>query len=495
MPRENTNVCSICGNPHDHLKRGENGQCYCPDCISREHLILCAHQGCNKYLKPDEVVLSGQGYLCKTHWDRIYTFCSHCGIIIKKDYTYNLGDGKRICQNCFDETYFQCSDCGKVHKHDQKEEVCIDGSTRIVCKKCKSKNYIKCSHCQKLVRKNDMFQIHIHNSEGSMTDINTCHHCAEELAHQCNHCGEWYEKSIQFHEEGYCNKCYYRRGIIHSYHYKPQIKPQKAQDESTELLFGVENEIELKYNIDCSSRYRDCDCFDWSIHTNSGDYTVDYKRYIAYKIDTAIPGFFYQKNDGSIHFGMEVVSHPATLEFWRSQREKIEELFKFLRDEGCQGDTANSVGMHIHVTRNKMNRMHQNTFAAFVYFHRKNIENLAGRKSNSYTKMLPIPSALPESEDDKKSLERRLLDNHDRYSAVNWNNKHTVELRMFQSTLNTDHFLANIEFSHALYFFSKEHSVVECVNDTSWKLFCDFVKEKEYTFLKNMMVEKDIFTE
>lgn len=486
--RASTNVCSICGEESSNLKRGENGKRYCSNCITREHLIKCSHDGCNKYLQPDEILIAGSGYLCKAHWDKIYTFCSSCGAIIKKEYSYETSDGKYLCNHCFDESYFQCSDCGKVGPISEKIELEIDGSVKTICKKCKKENYTECSHCHQLSHRSQLIRIEVRSSNGGRKLIHCCTNCVSSIAHRCNNCGNWFENNIQFHDDCNCDECYYRRGeIIHPYNYKPEIKPQKAADENDSLLFGTELEIELNIDRDDSSR-------DWEIRTNSGNFNVDYKKYIAFHIDNAIPGFFYQKSDGSIHFGMEIVSHPATLEFWHSQENQIEGLFNFLRSEKCQGDKAPSVGMHIHVTRNQMKRVHQNGFAAFVYSHKDKIENLAGRKSNSYTKMIPISNLNPEIKEQEQELERRITHNDDRYSAVNWKNSQTVELRMFQSTLNTHKFLANIEFSHALYYFSKEHSVIECINETSWKSFCSFINEKEcYKYLKEMMTDKDIF--
>ena len=488
----NSAVCSICGRSSNILKRGENGKKYCMDCIQREHLIKCAYDGCNKYLKPDEIVLSGSGYLCNEHWNRVYTFCSKCGIITKKRYTYELEDGKSLCQHCFDETYYQCEDCGKVHPISEKIELEINGTKRIVCKRCREKNYTECSKCHTLVHRDSLNCITYRNKDSSKEEIYCCDDCIKKVAHRCGNCGSWFANDIPFHDEETCDKCYYQRGgIIHQYSYKPKIQPQKAAAENDDLLFGTELEIELKFG-QREPIYTDSDNRRWSINTTGGDFEVDYKRYIAFKIDNAIPGFFYQKSDGSIEFGMEVVSHPATLEFWHSQEEKIENMFSFLRSEGCEGDAASTVGMHIHVTRNQMKRTHQNGFAAFVYSHKGKIEKLAGRKSNGYTKMIPIPNKIDDA--NEKDLERKILDNHDRYSAVNWNNRHTVELRMFQSTLDTHRFLANIEFSHALYHFSKEHTVLECINDTSWKSFCTFINDKEYyKFLKEMMTEKSLF--
>ena len=140
-----------------------------------------------------------------------------------------------------------------------------------------------------------------------------------------------------------------------------------------------------------------------------------------------------------------------------------------------------------------MKRAHQNSFAAFVYSHRNKIETLAGRESNRFTKMIRLPNSAADSEETTR-FERVVIDNDDRYSAVNWRNKNTVELRMFQSTLWTRNFIANIEFAHALYHFTIDKTVLECVNNDSWNNFCNFVQEGRYLDLIDMMTERSIFS-
>jgi len=488
----NTEVCSICGNISDDLERGENGKKYCHHCIEEHHLVKCSHDGCNKYLSNDEVYLSGRGFLCKDHWESEYTWCTECGALIRQKYQNFNSDGEPICGHCFAKSYYVCEDCGEIFPISEVISLVIDGNERKVCHRCRENNYRICEDCGKLTHKSDYLFIEYYTKKGSRKCYSGCVSCIAKVAHQCSHCGRWYSVDVEFKEGNVCEECYYRGEIIHSYTFKPKILPRAEKDEDHDLLFGVENEIELKFGDPDRGRYADSDNEEFSITANGKVFAVDYRKYIAYHIDNAIPGFFYQKHDGSIRYGMEVVSHPATLEFWRSQKDKIEELFSFLRSEGCQGDEADTVGMHIHVSRNKMTRAHQNSFAAFVYSHRKKIEKLAGRESNGYTKMITLPNSAADSEETKR-FERVVINNDDRYSAVNWRNKSTVELRMFQSTLNTNTFLANIEFAHALYNFSKERTVLECVNNESWMNFCTFVSEKGYSFLENMMIEDAIF--
>ena len=485
------NVCSICGNRHSNLQRGINGAKYCPDCINEHHLIRCSADDCGKYMKPEEAFLSGQGYLCEEHWKAEYAFCDACGAIIRKRYGHRMDRGmKFICEHCFSVKYFECEDCGCTHKISEANEVEVDGTVRKVCKSCLEENYSTCPSCGKLKRNSSIINARYINANGEKKIINGCEECVAKVCHSCSHCGGWFANEIPFHDEGTCDKCYYGGNIIHNYSYKPKAVVQKSAAENTDLLFGIENEIELKFNDPNRSRYEnDGDSF--TIETKSGSVRVDYRRFVAFHVESSIPGLFYQKNDGSIRFGMEIVSHPATLEFWRSNKDRIEELFSFLRSEGCAGDEASTVGMHIHVTRNGMTRAHQNSFAAFVYSHKEKIEKLAGRRSNGYTKMIPLPNSA-EDNDQTKRFEEKIINNHDRYSAVNWNNEHTVELRMFQSTLNTSHFLANIEFSHALYHFSKTRTVLECVNNDSWKNFCGFIAGN-YEYLASLMMEKGIY--
>ena len=491
----NHNVCSICGNEFGlgSLEPGENGKKYCHSCIEEHHLIKCSHDGCSKYLKPDEVYLSGQGFLCKYHWEEEYVWCAECGSLIRKKYANRSSNGEYICGHCFEKNYFICEDCGETLSIDEMITIVVDGNERKVCEHCREYNYRICEDCGKLTNNADYCFIEYMTKDGTKKNYSGCRSCTEKIAHQCSHCGNWFSNEIKFKEGGICEECYYRGEIIHNYTFKPKVMPRIERDENKDLLFGIENEIELKYNDPDRMRFANSDREEFEIRTGNKNFNVDYRRYVAYHIDNAIPGFFYQKHDGSIRYGMEVVSHPATLEFWRSQKDKIEELFSFLRNEGCQGDEADTVGMHIHVSRKDMSRSHQNSFAAFVYSHREKIEKLAGRTSNSYTKMITLPNSATNSEEITR-FERVVIKNDDRYSAVNWRNKNTVELRMFQSTLNTNTFLANIEFAHALYCFAKERTVLECVNAESWMNFCTYVSRNGYSFLERMMTEDGIFT-
>ncbi len=108
--------------------------------------------------------------------------------------------------------------------------------------------------------------------------------------------------------------------------------------------------------------------------------------------------------------------------------------------------------------------------------------------------MIRLPNSATNS-DETEQFEKIVINNDDRYSAVNWRNKNTVELRMFQSTLNTNTFLANIEFAHALYNFSKERTVLECVNSESWMNFCTFISGNNYSYLERMIIEDGIFAD
>jgi len=484
--------CSICGQVTADLKRGENDKYYCDECIKTHSLVQCAAEHCHKYLQQDEIFLSGVGYLCKEHLEKNYDFCSCCGSFEKKKYLNKLSDGKKICNYCLSQNYFICESCGEVHKLEDSCEVTVNGSKQKICKNCRERFYTNCPICGSLENVNKINHIRYIDQNGKKKEVAVCRNCLDDKFKRCDNCGNYFHKDTKFKDDNtICECCYYSRKIIHEYSFKPRVIPKSAAAESKKLLFGIENEIELKFRSPEIDHYRDSENREWTIPTESGQINVDYPRYIAYKIDSAIPGLFYQKRDGSIHFGMEIVSHPATIEFWRSQEENIEKLFSFLREEGTAGDKAPTVGMHIHITRKDMNRPHQNSFSALIYSHKDNIEKLAGRPSNGYTKMIPLPNSAKD-DDEKKIFEKNIINNHDRYSAVNWNNSNTVELRMFQSTLKTDIFIGNIEFAHALYMFTKERTVLECINDESWDNFKNFIEEKEYNFLKQLFITRSL---
>jgi len=474
-------TCSICGKElHDEWVAGINGQKYCEDCVREHNIEFCSHPGCSKALKPEELFISRNGFLCKKHFLENYFICPECNTQHMKQYGYKVRDSsgllQYVCHSCFKESFFKCESCGNIHPKGNVKKLIYEGKELSLCDNCYTSVYPECHHCKEKVHIDKIVEI-----RGRGFSFVGCRDCAEKEFKKCNRCGEWYKKDYKMIERDgnkYCESCWYNRCIIQSYNYKPTILPKKLQSETTDLLFGIENEIELNRVKSGSSRI---------IEGSIRNYEVEYKHWVAAEIDKFIPGFLYQKNDGSLSYGIEIVSHPATIEFWESIGDKLEDMFKFLRTEECQGENASTAGMHVHCSRKEMNRMHQNCFSAFIYGNKDVVTKIAGRDSNGYSKYKNI---------DKSNIDKtiRIVSNHDeRYTAVNWKNKNTVEVRIFQSTLNVEQFLSNLEFCNGIYMFTKERNIAEIISDDCFKNFCEFIDGNNYKYLPNLIKKKNIW--
>ena len=181
--------CSICGRVTMEFGCGEGGATYCPECIKELHMVECSHDGCGKYLKPEEAYLSGRGFLCKHHWEEAYGFCSECGALIQKKYGQKI-NGNLICSHCFEAKYFKCDECGEIYPLNKVVVIEVDGQTVKICKSCRENHYMACPECHKVTHISDIIDTRIHGKGNTVSYFVGCRSCIEKKANRCRHCGK-----------------------------------------------------------------------------------------------------------------------------------------------------------------------------------------------------------------------------------------------------------------------------------------------------------------
>ena len=170
------------------------------------------------------------------------------------------------------------------------------------------------------------------------------------------------------------------------------------------------------------------------------------------------------KSDSTINHGFEIVSHPGTLNYWQQEKEAIGGLLKRLENLDCE---AESQGLHVHISKGLMQEGHRIRFQSFFDANKELMAEIARRENCGYSK----------HKDLSRCNWKNAANNPDRYQAVNWQNLKTVEIRMFQGTLNLNEFMASIEFCHAAYQFTKNQvSLATIANGNSWKPFYAFIQ-------------------
>lgn len=117
----------------------------------------------------------------------------------------------------------------------------------------------------------------------------------------------------------------------------------------------------------------------------------------------------------------EFVTFPYTISDMVSKLKELAPCLDTLL--GCNGKDQVGVGMHVHVSRKAFPEQVWKNLAAYIYANEEEISKLAGRPANRWC---------------------RYRFKNDRYTAVNLENRNTVEFRMFKSPSEAQGVLDNL---------------------------------------------------
>jgi hypothetical protein len=172
--------------------------------------------------------------------------------------------------------------------------------------------------------------------------------------------------------------------------------------------------------------------------------------------------FMYMKTDGSLSSsGVELVTMPATLE-------AIKLSFPFsqldtAREAGARSFYYNNCGFHIHVSRSAFTATHMWKFAKFQIENPLLCQSVGQRTSSSYASWHYEYGGSANLGDGLPSMVKGKSSNRDRYVAINFQPRETVELRYFKGNILTAAILKNVEFVQSMYDYTKNLSVKDVV--------------------------------
>lgn len=285
---------------------------------------------------------------------------------------------------------------------------------------------------------------------GAMQGI--CDDCYAVKFTRCQSCGNSTYNDLLYN--GWCKTCVEKAPTILIRKYSYKVSSEPIGDTENRLWFGVELELESK-----------------------GDYGRD-----TLDVHSLLGSFAVLKRDASITRGFEVVTRPATLAV---HKEKWRNILSSLPATACADLTC---GMHVHVSRNTLwgiSDLQIGKILTFIHAPENSslITILAGRPSshhNNFTK----PKCLLDGR-----AGGMVQADMDRHTAVNCNNTHTLEFRIFQSVTDYDIFAKNLEFCDAMleYTAPNRFSLLEYRNPVT---FCKFVfdSRKNYRYLHKFLL-------
>jgi len=187
----------------------------------------------------------------------------------------------------------------------------------------------------------------------------------------------------------------------------------------------------------------------------------------------------YVKNDSSLDYGFEVVAHPHTLAAHGDR--KYNEMLSFLEEKKCKSHDTRTCGLHVHVNRSFFARSDMPKLAMLIYNNWEYIKKVSRRES-AY--------ARKKETNNGKEI-KNVINGDDRREAVNFQNKKTIEFRMFRGTLKFETFMASLEIVDAWCKFIKTVNIMQLrAGADSWKLFVEWVRKQNYTHLLKYLEEK-----
>ena len=330
---------------------------------------------------------------------------------------FNLSNGNSMCDSCYvNRTY--CTICSYSAHRDAFHQ--DDYETRL------------CESCYE--------------------SVGTCDNCSSFLPMGGNYCDDC--------DTDYCANCSNEHmhnydEQIHNYSYKPEplFHPpmSDAEYENQPVYMGVELEVDGGGSTSGAQELNE-------ISKNES--------------------LFYLKDDGSLLDGIEIVTHPMTLEYHTNEMPWAE-VQKIARTSGHKSHDTGTCGLHVHVNRaglgrtvneqqeviSKMVVLFWKMWPDIVEFSRRNPADLHWSKGNHLKSSINHNLKFTQESEIQKAVYP-----DDRYSAINTQPTHTIEFRLFRGTLRRDTLIAALQFVQLIVECAKKMTIGR-ISRISWATF------------------------
>ena len=334
-----------------------------------------------------------------------------------------------------------CANCGAEHPLDAMFRVGSDW----LCESCADEFTVVCDACGERIY-----------SEDAIEDSNytLCEDCFDEVYVRCEDCGRILrrERAYWDDEDAYCLSCWDNHySVIHEYSYTPDLV---FHGKGLRHL-GVELEID-------------------------GGGTDRYNAEKLLNIANADAENLYIKTDGSLDDGLELVTHPMTLEYHLTEMPWAAVLHKAQKMDYLS-HAAGTCGLHVHISRLAFGCTYEQQEAAIarlLYFVEKFWAELLrfSRRTQSQMNRWAARYGMKLTPTDQMCHSKNSCAG--RYTAVNLTNSDTVEIQMFRGTLKLNTLKATLQMVNHLVEVAVSMSDSE-VQDMSWFDFLDTVHELE----------------
>ena len=209
-----------------------------------------------------------------------------------------------------------CSCCGSIINEENYYEV----EDSVICSNCYHNRTFVCDCCG-----DRYFEDNDYGDDGTAL----CRNCYENEYHRCERCNRLiHDDDTNWHGDyPYCQYCYddICDDFINEYSYKPDPIFHHCPNEKKIRYYGVELEIDKGGKDDGNAE-------------------------VLYNIANSDEENLYIKSDSSLSDGMELVSHPCSLQYhktefpWANVMKKAVSMY-------YRSHNTNTCGLHIHIGR------------------------------------------------------------------------------------------------------------------------------------------------
>ena len=349
-----------------------------------------------------------------------------------------------------------CEDCGSRFVPSR------DAVRARYCADCEE-NYFLCERCGEVTNVCCLQWIN--------DSLSVCEGCAERYYIYCDECDEWHEEAC---ENG-----------IHDYGYKPEPIFYAVIADEIDTAWGFEPGPRMHHwaPAEVRARYADQRPVYMGFELECEAVRANLRAGIEAMSGWAEDDVAYLKHDGSLDNGFEIVSHPHTLDAFK--------LLDFgcldrLRELGFRSWNTQTCGIHVHVSRQAfVGKAHLYRFTKLLLDNAPSAKRLAGRDSEDWATFDGVAHHALRTIAKKGGYPAR-------YCAVNLQNEHTVEVRIFRGSLNVSRLLTNLELVDALVEYTRNMTLTDIRhNALLWGHFQGYVRQNAERY-PNLFTHRNI---
>lgn len=334
-----------------------------------------------------------------------------------------------LCQNCYDEEVFECEYCNGNFFNRNM----VSDEFISICENCYNNYYCRCERCQCLIYDDDVSWID--------DDYPYCSQCYDEV------------------QDSY---------KIKHYGYKPKPIFYKRSNENSVRYYGVELEIDDGGQDDNNAKE--------ILETANG-----------------CDELLYVKSDSSLYNGMELVSHPCSIDFHRDDfpwHDILHEAVELNYTSHC----AETCGLHVHIGRLELGKTfekQEEVIGRVMFFfesHWNEMVRFSRRTDNQLIRWATRRGFQAQPTDILDNAKKK---RYERYTCVNIAPENTIEIRIFRGTLKFNTFMATLEMVDSIC----ENAVKLTDKEIQMQSWGDFVTaiDSAYTELIQYLKEKRLY--